>query len=88
MHGGSINLTLSIEQDRLRIRLLNQACQLPKPLMNQIPTLLVDQPSTSVPYDAQLRLGIAWHLLTQMNTQLAVERFDDNCTFDITLSAH
>jgi len=88
MRGGAINFKASLEQNQLHIRLVNQACQLPEPLMARIPTLLVDQHNALVPYDAQLRLGIAWHLLIQMNGQLVAKRFGDTCAFDITLPAH
>jgi hypothetical protein len=56
--------------------------------MGEIPALLNDQPNASVPYDAQLRLGIAWHLLMQMNAQLTATRSGDACTFGITLPTH
>lgn len=85
MVGGAVNVHVSWEQNQLHIRFVNHACQLPEPLLTRIPTLLVDQPSASVPYDAQLRLGIAWHLLIQMNGQLAARRLDETCAFDITL---
>jgi signal transduction histidine kinase len=85
MHGGRIELLASCEGEQLHIRLVNQACQLPEPLMIEIPVLLIDQPNASVPYDAQLRLGIAWHLLTRMNAQLTATRSGNACTFGITL---
>jgi signal transduction histidine kinase len=88
MHGGRINLAASREEKRLCIRLVNQACQLPELLMGEIPALLNGQPNASVPYDAQLRLGIAWHLLMQMNAQLTATRSGDACTFGITLPTH
>jgi signal transduction histidine kinase len=88
MHGGKIDLIASCEDAHLHIRLVNQACQLPGPLMTEIPALLVEQPSTSAPYDAQLRLGIAWHLLKQMRAQLTATRSGNACTFDITLPTH
>lgn len=85
MHGGRVNLLASHEDKRLRIRLVNQACQLPEPLMREIPALLNDEPNAAVPYDATLRLGIAWHLLMQMSAQLTATRSGDVCTFRIIL---
>jgi signal transduction histidine kinase len=86
-YGGTGALTLRAwtGETGLLIRLENQACRLPAPLPADLSRLLTDAADPALPYDAHLRLGLAWRLLAEMGGRLEAEQTHATCTFTVTL---
>ncbi len=82
---GVVTLRAGLSEDRLLIQLENLACQLPAALLADLTCLLTDAADRSFPYDAHLRLGLAWHLLTGMNGHLEAQQTREACAFAVTL---
>jgi signal transduction histidine kinase len=85
MKDGIVNLRASSSGTELVIRLQNSDCRLPAPLLADLPNLLTDAADRSYPYDARLRLGLAWHLVGKMDGSLQAERTGPACAFTLTL---
>jgi K+-sensing histidine kinase KdpD len=60
-------------------------CELPAPLFAQLPNLLTDRAERSFPYDAHLRLGLAWRLLDQTHGRLEAHDVDGSGVFTVAL---
>jgi len=85
MRTGRLTLRAWLQDNRLLIQLENEACQLPAPLLFSLPTLLTAKADHSFPYDAHLRLGLAWRFLAEMGGDLKAQRNKEKCTFTVTL---
>jgi signal transduction histidine kinase len=85
MKDGFVNLRAGSSGTELLIRLLNSDCRLPAPLLADLPHLLTDADDHSYPYDARLRLGLAWHLVAMMEGSLQADHADATCAFTLTL---
>jgi signal transduction histidine kinase len=73
------------ESDQLSIRIENQGCRLPAPLLSDLSALLTGRADLSLPYDAHLRIGLAWHLLRRMGGRLEIEESEGTAIFAVTL---
>ena len=71
----------------LLIQLESQGCRPPAKLLSVPSTLLTDEADCSIPYDAHLRLGLAWHILNEMGARLEAEQTDETCVFTVALPA-
>jgi signal transduction histidine kinase len=80
-----VSLEAWLGEDRLLIQLENPECQLPAPLLSGLPMLLSAEADRSFPYDAHLRLGLAWHFLAEMGGSLEAQQIDKKCIFTIAL---
>jgi K+-sensing histidine kinase KdpD len=85
MRAGRLALRVWLQENRLLIQLENEACQLPAPLLANLPTLLTAEADHSFPYDAHLRLGLAWRFLAEMGGGLRAHRNNEKCTITVTL---
>lgn len=85
MSDGVLTLRVRSGEAGLLIQLESQRCQLPAPLPTDLSRLLTDQADRSLPYDAHLRLGLAWRLLTEMGGGLEVHQTGETCTLSATL---
>lgn len=84
MNDGVMTLRTGLGNNELVIQLQSQECRLPEPLLANLACLLTDEADRSFPYDAHLRLGLAWHLLTAMEGNLVAKHVDTTCAFIIT----
>ncbi len=82
---GLVVLRADVTDDGLVIHFRNQDCHLPPSLLADLPHLLRDETDRSFPYDAHLRLGVAWHLVDAMGGTLQAERIGNSCAFTVTL---
>jgi signal transduction histidine kinase len=85
MRAGRLTLRAWLGENRLLIQFENQACQLPAPLLASLPALLTAEADRSFPYDAHLRLGLAWRFLAEMGGGLEAQRNNEKCAFTVTL---
>jgi signal transduction histidine kinase len=85
MNDGTMALQADLSGTRLVVRFENQRCALPMPLLENLPYLLTDAADRSFPYDAQLRLGLAWHLLKGMQGHLEAHKTGTTCAFIVDL---
>jgi K+-sensing histidine kinase KdpD len=83
--GGVLTLRAWPGEAGLMIRLESQGCRLPAPLPADLSRLLTDEADCSLPYDAHLRLGLAWRLLTEMGGGMEIHQDGETCTFAVTL---
>jgi signal transduction histidine kinase len=87
MGDGVLTLRAWTGEATLLIRLKSQGCRLPAELLSIPSTLLTDEADCSIPYDAHLRLGLAWHILNKMGARLEAEQTDETCIFTVALPA-
>jgi signal transduction histidine kinase len=85
MRAGRLTLRAWPQENSLLIQLENEACQLQAPLLANLPTLLTAEADHSFPYDAHLRLGLAWRFLAEMGGGLEAQQSSEKCTFTVTL---
>ena len=82
---GVLALRAWTREATLLIQLESQGCRAPDKLLSAPATLLTDEADCSIPYDAHLRLGLAWHILHAMGARLKVEQTDETCVFTAAL---
>lgn len=85
MSGGVLTLRAWLAGNELLIQLESQGCQLPASLLADPAGLLTDGAPSSLPYDAHLRIGLAWRLLREMGGQLETHQAAEGCVFTATL---
>jgi signal transduction histidine kinase len=85
VNDGVVTLRAEFSENELLIRLENRMCQLPVSLFTDLSHLFEEAADRSLPYDAHLRLGLAWHILTRMKGSLEAQRTGEMCTFTVTL---
>ncbi len=84
MAGGVLTLRAKLGQAALIIQLESQSCQLPESLLDDPANLLTDQADHTLPYDAHLRIGLAWRLLEKLGGQLETQSGAEHCHFIVT----
>jgi signal transduction histidine kinase len=82
---GAVTLHAGLEGSQVLIKLESGKCRLPEALLADLPSLLSEQADPSLPYEAQLRLGLARGLLAQMSGELAARRTDETCAVTVSL---
>ena len=70
---GPVTLTAWVAEKKLHIQIESPECQLPALLTVNLATLLTDQADPGLPYDAHLRLGLAWRSIAATNGQLEAQ---------------
>jgi len=73
-----------LNEKTLLIQLENHGCQLPPALFSNLSNLLTNEADHSFPYDAHLRLGLAWRLVNEMGGCLEARQTDGSGTFTVT----
>jgi signal transduction histidine kinase len=84
MEGGVLTLRAKLGQAALVIQLECQGCQLPESLLDDPAGLLTDEADHTLPYDAHLRIGLAWRILEQLGGQLETQSSAGKCNFTVT----
>jgi K+-sensing histidine kinase KdpD len=82
---GSVVLRIDSSGDELVIDLKTHECRLPSSMLADLSRLLRDDTDRSFPYEAHLRLGVAWHLVAAMAGELKAEYAENTCAFLVTL---
>jgi hypothetical protein len=85
MEGSVLALRVDFDTGAVLVKLESQGCQLSESSLSGLSRLLSEAADLSLPYDAHLRLGLAWHLLNQMKGSLEARHADGTCTFTVTL---
>jgi len=87
MGDGVLTLRAWTGEATLLIQFESQGCRPPGKLLSAPSTLLTDEADCSIPYDAHLRLGLAWHILNEMGARLEAEQTEETCIFTVALPA-
>jgi K+-sensing histidine kinase KdpD len=82
---GAVVMRAWLSEDKLLIQLESPEWRLPAIFLTDLSSLLTREADHSLPYDAHLRLGLAWRMLREMDADLQARQVDGKGTFTVTL---
>jgi signal transduction histidine kinase len=85
MDDGIVTVRAALHKGQLLLHLENQRCLLPAPLVADLQSLLTDATNLCLPYDARLRLGLAWHLVNGLGGTLEAYQVGGTSAFTVTI---